>query len=747
MLQVTIPQSLQLQFPDLVNEDPTLYFAVQNSAVRYVGVGLVGDTDTETDGEVVFNGIALDEIIANFANPAAPDLTDLVGTWVRDYQSFNGDTPVIHFFANGYYESSGTCDNDGSTGMEYGTFSWDGATGAVTVTSQVSTEGACSPALGAANGNTMFVNGDSLTVSTNGFGDITYHRLTGTFDPLVGSWITGNIQDAGEAHTIVTFLDDGTMMLSQNCVGEQAGFEYGSYNWDEGITNGLSGNLSLDTNGSCGLVGDGSFAFAGFIVTISGDTLTLTVPGEGDVIFTRHSVAFVPVVAAIPFDGAALAGTSQFNVFYEGNVEQWVIEEMAFGGDGSSYTHTHSDANGDPAGTVDTGAYEVVSGVLYIFDGMQFGDYIMIMSVDAITGANRTCWVGDFDYADLANCIPPGEEFMFDNLIDAENFRDSVNAQAVFSGSAVDASVVLATGGTTGFDIYGSEIEYFTLESDGVNVVEDDYSFDFALGDFVLGVGGTDIALTSNGWLTVDYSLDTVVEFGAVARLQNLEGADVLTDVTVSFLEMDISGQSLFDYVDIALPQFMDNGVYSAGAKAYELTFTENVTYYFIGLWDDFCGGAYNGNCNVVRSQQLNRSTGDLFSNSEETDTGFLGVNTTALEVGYAGSQTLLAVFNADNTIEFWEVNWNVSSTATVSAFSGTWNALNLNTETLIEYTIPVELQFSYSFQFDVGESEGFVSVQNGYLRHGQTEFLVGDTGTEIHLNSTATQDVINSIK
>ena len=72
MIRFTVPQSLAAQFPDLgvFPSDRRGTFVVQNGAVRRVGSELVGDNDP-TEGNP-YNGIAIDQVVANFSRPVAP---------------------------------------------------------------------------------------------------------------------------------------------------------------------------------------------------------------------------------------------------------------------------------------------------------------------------------------------------------------------------------------------------------------------------------------------------------------------------------------------------------------------------------------------------------------------------------------------------------------------------------------------------------------------------------------------------
>jgi hypothetical protein len=289
MIHFQVPASFITQFSDdLGNDGLNNFLTVQNGYVRQGLKHAIGDTQF-SDGQ--FNGKAFTDILANFSAPVIPGLAELTGTWVNSVASANGDPALIHIFANGNYESSGSCDLDGSTGMEYGTVSSSGSVTNIIAFAQIATQGLCGPSQG---NKTLTVNGDVLTLSEPGFVDVVYNRLLGTLNPIVGSWLLGNIQDPGEAHTILTMLDDTTFTLSQDCTTESvSGFEYGDYAVDQG--NNLTGTLTIDSNGGCGLHNNTALSISGFTMTVVNDTLTLTDTVGGGMVFTfaRVSPAYV----------------------------------------------------------------------------------------------------------------------------------------------------------------------------------------------------------------------------------------------------------------------------------------------------------------------------------------------------------------------------------------------------------------------------------------------------------------------
>ncbi len=299
MLRFTVPASFVGQFPDLVDiEERRTYFAVSDGAVRRIYPALVGDMELPNNDN--YNNNAIDQILANFNPPPVPDLAPLVGTWVADLPSTNGDQTLLHFFANGRYEITGTCDLDGSTGLDYGELNdvwtgasqnhaWNSVSGKFSVSSFLSTRGLCGSDQRAFQGDTILVNGDTLTYHLEGVGDFTYTRMHRESNPLVGSWILGDIEAWGEGHAMVTFLDDTRFVMAQNCDSEGlAGFEYGTYTWDQGITENFSGTLSIDTNGGCGVHDNTGMVFSGAQIFYNGDNFTFS-NSDGSFVFTRHS--------------------------------------------------------------------------------------------------------------------------------------------------------------------------------------------------------------------------------------------------------------------------------------------------------------------------------------------------------------------------------------------------------------------------------------------------------------------------
>jgi hypothetical protein len=745
MIRFTIPAALESQFPDLGDEGGlSPFFTEFGGFVRGGVLEAIGSISADDN---ILNGIALDEVLANFDAPAAPDVTELIGTWVSNATSFNGDSTVLHYFSSFYYEVSGTCDNDSSIGLEYGTMTVNAIDGTFTTSTSVNGRGSCSLADVAGPGTTLSVNGDTLTLDVSGEVSI-FSRLKGDLNPLVGSWLTGDITVGGDGgHVLLTFFDDSSYMHSEDCSIDGIGTEYGSYTWDEGGTNQVTSSQVYDANGGnpgCGLsenTGDWEFA-------VTGDTLTVTVPGDGSFDFTRHSPTFVPLTPPIMFVDPGNA--TLYNVELDDDTGDWVMQVIQFDGAGGVTVDV-----GGP--TEDAGTYEVIGGILEVTGSGDLIDYIMIMSTDATSGADRVCWTDP--YADLVNCTQPGDAFLFDDSTAANDFLAARVAGATFSGSAVNASAVFAASGLFVLELdgyYDAEIEeevdellFFELTADGVNATDDEYLLEN--GSWVPSTDYFDIALTSTGWkANVDWRFDTSLIADPAVTLSNVEAGETLTSLTATFSEMAIDGQPILDFVDTELAPSLVNGMFTTGARVYETSIMVNNDYYYLNNWgsdcDDGSGGNYNGNCNVAQQRTLNRSTGELTGFTVATDASFVGDNTATIELGWNGSMSLVAVFVTGGVLEFWEVNWSVSSNAALSGSTGTWTSEVVGTETLVTYVVPVVLQNSYQVQGDADTPAVFLSQQNGYMRFGELEDEAGQTDTIYFFNDVAFEDINNNI-
>ena len=744
MIQISIPASILTDFPDLAEDGLERGYAEQNSLVRQVDIRLTGDTDTD---ESVLNGVAIEEVLANF-DP--PELPNLVGTWVADKVSSNGDPAVFHYFANGHYEISGSCDLYASTGLESGNMTVDFNTGSFTAVTSIDGRGNCSLSNYSANGATVMINGDSITINDPFYGNFTFNRLQGTPDRLVGSWVIGT--ENFEGQPIITFLDDDCFVISENCDGEGAGFEFGEYSWDQGDSNTVSGTVSIDTNGGCGLHENNSMVLPGdWAFVLTGDTMSLTIPNEGTIDFNRHTPAPVitPAIAYETLLDTFPESKTLTYVWYDyWTSESWISSQITYAADGT-FTRLGPDDNGGPTVFDPTiYRYQLINGIIYTSRKWYFA----ALSYDATLNAHLECY--QRNYQDLNDCSAEDTEWVFEDATKASNFRDRENENA--TPEAVDASTVFDGGAIHYVELNEYAINpetwvgtplYGTFDGDTGSGILIESEFRLIDNTWTENPDYFDIALTAAGWASVDWRFDTLVTpVGATATVRNMIGAEIVADLDMSFSEIDISGKSLLTYVDSELFPFMEYGSFSNGARIYETTITFNQDYFFIPQWDG-CDGAYNGNCNTAGQRELDRDNGTVGAVTAAANLDFTDNPNLTIEVGYGQSRSLLAVFAADGVLELWEVNWSNGSTAVNSGNNGSWTQRTLKTETLIDIVIPAIFSQNNGGLYDIGDDyPRFFSVHNGYLRHGEVDNVDGETEIFPMFNQTGFQNIRDSI-
>lgn len=175
---------------------------------------------------------------------------NLIGTWyINGADGYHYALTVLdgsHYAAIDYDPSA-----PGGV-FEYGIYSWDQTTGKVTVKIESRTEDMSLDAMPPfANGNTMTLNGDKLTLIDS---DETFElvRLAATkAQPLIGGW---SFTDDEDSLVVFAFTDKNYLMgefAEADEVG-QSGIEFGTYTHNP-VTNELLVETSFDTNGQWGL--------------------------------------------------------------------------------------------------------------------------------------------------------------------------------------------------------------------------------------------------------------------------------------------------------------------------------------------------------------------------------------------------------------------------------------------------------------------------------------------------------------
>jgi hypothetical protein len=493
--------------------------------------------------------------------------------------------------------------------------------------------------------------------------------------------------------------------------------------------------------------------------------MTLTIPGGGDpdmvLDFNRHAPAPV-ITPAIAYE--TLLDTfpdepkTVTYVWYDyWTTERWISSQTTYEADGT-FTRLGPDDNGDPTVSDSTTyRYQIINGILH---GSRIKWYIAALSYDATLSAHLECYRPN--YQDLNDCGVGDSGWVFDDATDASNFRNNENAAQ--TPDAVDASAVFGDGSIHWVGLENYEVSpgtwvdtpsYGTIDGNTVSGTVNDTEFQLTGGVWTEQPERFKITLTAAGWVLADESFDTlVIPVGATATLRAMEGQDIVSDFDISFSEIDISGQSLLTHVDPELFPFMEYGSFSDGARLYETTITYNLDDFTIEQWDG-CNGAFNGNCNTVWLQDLDRINGTVgaVTATEAVDLAFVNDSNSAIRVGNGHGGSLLAVFATGGVLELWEVDWTSGNTAVYSGNDndGSWSERTLNDETLtlVDFTIPELFSQSNGGDYDIRDSDNsarFFSVHNGYLRHGEVDGTDGDTNVFPMFNQTALQNIRDSI-
>jgi hypothetical protein len=205
----------------------------------------------------------------------------IVGSWyMKNKEVPSHDNVVLTFLANGIYfmcqDGDSVFDDHGVDGMEKGNYTWDSITGDFSITNvQEDTNNEWGLSGWQDNVfNLMLVTNNTLYMRPEGEGPYLLHRVVAQTSPasIVGAWLIDGV-------AAVTFLDNGIYYLAHAHIpggGGQAGMERGIYDWDP-ITGEFNPMPIVDTNGEWGL----SHGHDNDTITIAGNTLYLTVEGEG----------------------------------------------------------------------------------------------------------------------------------------------------------------------------------------------------------------------------------------------------------------------------------------------------------------------------------------------------------------------------------------------------------------------------------------------------------------------------------
>jgi hypothetical protein len=208
----------------------------------------------------------------------------IVGAWTSNDSTVEGASVVV-FFANGYFfqiqNAKASEAPHGFDGFERGTYSWNQATGAFTVTVLQDLNGDTGLSnISGLPGITLGISGDTATINLPGSGSVTATRVTG-MSPIVGAW--GGASGAANSSGVFVFLPNGVYFMAEDgdsspVTGDPSGhdgIEHGTYTWNPttgAFTSRRTPAPYVDTNGAWGLSNpQGAQTFK-----VSADGLTLT---------------------------------------------------------------------------------------------------------------------------------------------------------------------------------------------------------------------------------------------------------------------------------------------------------------------------------------------------------------------------------------------------------------------------------------------------------------------------------------
>ena len=205
----------------------------------------------------------------------------LLGTWYIDDED---GKVALTFFADGSYilAESGEEDEDGQSGMERGTYSYNVTTEAFTAEAQVDTNGQW----GLSHPDAPMkikVDNDTLTL-TEGDDEYQATRVKNEDDSIVGSWYISD-SSGEDSLAVITFLADNTYMMAEDGTpddGGDDGMELGAYEWNSATNAFEVKSIDIDTNGDWGLSDIGSEV----TIEIQGDKMVFT-EGEDSMEFAK----------------------------------------------------------------------------------------------------------------------------------------------------------------------------------------------------------------------------------------------------------------------------------------------------------------------------------------------------------------------------------------------------------------------------------------------------------------------------
>ena len=226
----------------------------------------------------------------------------IVGTWYIGNPGGGTDQIAFTFLADGTFlvADKGTVANDpnGTSGLEWGNYTWDAASGALSLDTLINTDGqwGLSHSGGVTTGTATVI--DDVLTFIDPEGSFAIPRLMSPPDSIVGSWyLAPNDPNGGTDQIVFTFLADGTFLIADKGTVARdpsgtSGIEWGNYTWDP-VTGATVVNVVVNTDLQWGIA---SFApeTVEATVDVQGDVLAILV-SDGD---TGSLVRLSPLTAA-----------------------------------------------------------------------------------------------------------------------------------------------------------------------------------------------------------------------------------------------------------------------------------------------------------------------------------------------------------------------------------------------------------------------------------------------------------------
>ncbi len=302
----------------------------------------LSEADFETQANSALGKTLIDKIVAieHFKSSQAGDLT---GSWV--YEEDNGNINVLTFFNGDEYlivHSQDDGDEQTAGSGEYGTYTWDSATGELTL---VVDPGGNTDGSGGLAGNdasttwTMQLIDGALALSMDDE-RIVFEAVRNDRDSLVGSWYLGEGSfDGKDFNNVLTILDDSTYVVAHSANEEAYGenpvvgvsSEWGSYSFTG--SNFAVSNVTVDLDGPGGLfdnptIDNGDGPVDGPATLHPTGELTLTDNADSSETFTLQRLGRY-VVELMDFEGDTKSMYVEADLFTGGAPEQEVSFQFA----------------------------------------------------------------------------------------------------------------------------------------------------------------------------------------------------------------------------------------------------------------------------------------------------------------------------------------------------------------------------------------------------------------------------------